>query len=30
MFTLRMILTEYFMRNDAQNMYNTVLHKRLL
>lgn len=31
MFTLCMILTEYFMRNDAQKtVYNMVIHKRLL
>lgn len=30
MFTLCMILTEYFMRNNAQNMYNMVIHERLL
>lgn len=30
MFTLCMIVAEYFATNDAQNMYNMVIHNRLL
>lgn len=30
MFTLCMILAEYFTRNNAQNMYNMIIHNRFL
>lgn len=30
MFTLCMVVAEYFTINDAQNMYNMVIHNRFL